>query len=254
MGPVVVDVGNTRVKWGLCSSAQVWSIASLPPDDTQAWQQQWHEWKLQRPQEWIVSGVHPQRRDALVAWLQERSDEVLVLASYKLLPIRVELPDPEKVGIDRLLNAVAANRRRQENVAAILVDAGSAVTVDYVDGSGAFRGGAIFPGFRVMAQGLHEHTAQLPVVAMDEGVLPPGTSTTHAIQAGVYHAVLGGIERLIVEYQHRFPAVFEIFLTGGDAKLFSARLHHPVHYWPEMTLEGILHSRPNVPPKSRARE
>lgn len=242
-GPIVVDVGNSRIKWGLCSSELVWSTASLPPDDADAWQKQWHEWKLQRTQEWIVAGVHPARRDALVAWLKGRADSVRVLASSKQLPITIELEHADKVGIDRLLNAVAANRRRQEHVAAILIDAGSAVTVDYLDGNGAFRGGTIFPGFRLMARALHEYTALLPIVDMDEGALPPGTTTVHAIQAGVFNAVLGGIERLIVEYQHRYPTAFEIYLTGGDAKALAPRLRHSVHVWPEMTLEGILHSR-----------
>jgi type III pantothenate kinase len=242
-GPIVVDVGNSRIKWGLCSSELVWSVASLPPDEVVAWQKQWQEWKLQRTQEWILTGVHPARRDALAAWLKGRADNVRVVTSAAQLPIQVELPHPDKVGIDRLLNAVAANRRRQENVAAILIDAGSAVTVDYVDGAGVFRGGTIFPGFRLMAQALHEHTALLPVVPLDEAALPPGASTVQAIQAGVLHAVVGGVERLISEYQHRFPAVFEIFLTGGDAKALIPKLRHPVHHWPEMTLEGILHSR-----------
>jgi len=160
------------------------------------------------------------------------------------VPLTVELEHPDKVGIDRLLNAVAANRRRQEHVAAILIDAGSAVTVDYLDGNGAFRGGTIFPGFRLMAQALHEYTALLPIVEIDESVTLPGTSTAHAIQAGVYNAVLGGIERLIVEYQHRYPTAFEIYLTGGDAKALAPKLRHSAHLWPEMTLEGILHSRP----------
>lgn len=242
-GPIVVDVGNTRIKWGLCSSELVWSTVSLPPDDADAWLKQWHEWKLQGTQEWIVAGVHPARRDALVAWLKGRADSVRVLSSAKQLSLTVELEHPDKVGIDRLLNAVAANRRRQEHVAAILIDAGSAVTVDYLDGNGAFRGGTIFPGFRLMAKALHEHTALLPIVEIDESVLPPGTSTTHAIQAGVYHAVLGGIERLIAEYQHRYPTAFEIYLTGGDAKALAPRLRHSAQLWPEMTLEGILHSR-----------
>jgi type III pantothenate kinase len=244
MGPIVVDVGNTRIKWGLCSSAQVWSVAPLPPDDQQAWQGQWQEWKLQREQPWIVSGVHPARRDALVAWLRERADAVHVLQSAKEAPIQVDVEHPDKVGIDRLLNAVAANLRRQDNVAAILIDAGSAVTVDYVDASGVFRGGAILPGFRLMAKALHDYTALLPVAEIDEPVLPPGTSSLSAIKTGVYHAVLGGIEQLILEYQHRFPTAFEVFLTGGDAQLLVNRLRHPVHFWPEMTLEGILHSRP----------
>jgi type III pantothenate kinase len=243
-GPIVVDVGNTRIKWGLCSSDLVWSLASLPPDDVDAWNKQIHEWKLSSSQEWIVSGVHPGRRDALVAWLHKHSKAVHVLTSGTQLPIEVQVDNPEQVGIDRLLNAVAANRRRQENVAAILIDAGSAVTVDYVDGNGVFRGGAIFPGFRLMAQALHDCTALLPLVKMDEAVLPPGTSTVTAIQTGVYHAVLGGIERLIVAYQHRYPIPFEVFLTGGDAKHLAPRLHHHAHLWPEMTLEGILHSRP----------
>ena len=242
-GPIVVDVGNTRIKWGLCSSEQVWSVAALA-DDPDAWLMQWHAWKLQRDQEWIVSGVHPARRDRLVTWLKEHSDSVHVLTSNEQLPIEVEVEQPEKVGMDRLLNGVAANRRRQENVAAILIDAGSAVTVDYLDGSGVFRGGAIFPGFRLMAQALHDHTALLPVVEIDEAATLPGRSTIQAIQAGVYHAVLGGIEHLINAYQHRHPTAFEVFLTGGDAQHLAAKLHHPVHLWPEMTLEGILHSRP----------
>jgi type III pantothenate kinase len=242
-GPIVVDVGNSRIKWGLCSSEQVWSVAALPPDDADAWHEQWRQWKLERTQEWVVSGVHPARRDALVAWLRERSDSVRVLASYKELPLKVEVEVPEKVGIDRLLNAVGANRRRQENVAAILIDAGSAVTVDYLDGKGAFKGGAIFPGFGLMAKALHDYTALLPVITPDDNALPPGTSTTEAMQAGILHAVVGGIERLIAAYQQRFPIAFEIFLTGGDAEVVAAKLHRPLHVWPEMTLDGILHAR-----------
>ena len=243
-GPVVVDVGNTRIKWGLCSSEQVWSYVALPSDDADAWEKQWREWKLEPHQSWIVSGVHPGRRDAMIGWLKERSESVNLLDSHKKLPLEVVVDPPESVGIDRLLNAVAANRRRPANVAAILIDAGSAVTVDYVDSLGAFRGGAIFPGFRLMAQALHDYTALLPMLEMDPALLPPGVNTMQAIQAGVLHAVLGGIERLIVEYAHRFPTAFEIFLTGGDAEPLSIKLHRQHQLWPEMTLEGILHSRP----------
>ena len=246
-GPVVVDVGNTRIKWGLCSSEQVWSFVALPSDDAAAWQKQWLEWKLEPQQSWIVSGVHPARRDALVAWLKDRSEAVTLLTSHKQLPIEVLVDHAESVGIDRLLNAVAANRRRPANVAAIVIDAGSAVTVDYVDSLGVFRGGAIFPGFRLMAHALHDYTALLPIVELDESALPPGLNTIPAIQAGVLHAVLGGIERLIVEYSHRFPTAFEIFLTGGDAEHLSIKLHRQHQLWPEMTLEGILHARPKVP-------
>jgi type III pantothenate kinase len=243
-GPIVVDVGNSRIKWGLCSSALVWSTVSLPPDDPADWDRQWKDWKLQRAQEWIVTGVNPTRRDTLTTWLKDRADTVTEVSSAAQLPLVVDLEQPDKVGVDRLLNAVAANLRRQDNVAAILIDAGSAVTVDYVDGKGVFKGGTIFPGFRLMANALHDYTAQLPIVELDDAAAPPGTSTIHAMQAGIFFAVAGGIERLISEYQHRYPTAFEVFLTGGDAKVLAHRLRHPVHHWPEMTLEGILHSRP----------
>jgi len=243
-GPIVVDVGNSRIKWGLCSSELVWSTVSLPPDDPADWDRQWKEWKLQRTQEWIVTSVHPTRRDTLITWLKARADRVRELSSPAQLPLVVDFEHPEKVGVDRLLNAVAANLRRQENVAAIVIDAGTAVTVDYVDGKGVFKGGAIFPGFPLMACALHDYTAALPTVELDDTVLPPGTSTIAAMQAGIFFAVAGGIERLISEYQHRYSTAFEIFLTGGDAKILAHRLRHPVHHWPEMTLEGILHSLP----------
>ena len=82
------------------------------------------------------------------------------------LPLRVELEKPDHVGIDRLLDAVAVNSRRAPGVPAVIIDAGSAVTVDLVDGAGAFRGGAILPGLRLMAKSLHDYTALLPLIEL----------------------------------------------------------------------------------------
>ena len=101
---------------------------------------------------WVVAGVAPQRRDGLCDWLRKNQQQVRLLDSYRRLPLEVKLPEPDKVGIDRLLNAVAANTRRPPGESVILVDAGTAVTVDWLDETGAFRGGAIFPGAALMAQ------------------------------------------------------------------------------------------------------
>lgn len=242
-GPLVVDVGNTRIKWGRCAHEKVTESASLPPDEAEAWRAQWETWHVARDQPWIVSGVHPQRRDVLVAWLRERCDQVHVLTSFRQVPIEIEVDAPERVGIDRLLNAAAVNQRRRAGAAAVVIDAGSAVTVDYVDGAGVFRGGAIFPGLRLMAKALHDYTALLPMIAVTGAADAPGKSTEEAIRAGVYHAVLGGIERLIGEYR-RSGGALDVFLTGGDAKLLTAGMLAPVQVWPEMTLEGILLSKP----------
>src|SRR5437763_574301 len=164
---VIVDVGNARIKWGLCGAAAVTAVAALPPDDPAAWQGQLDAWRLAGPLRWTVSGVHPARRQRLADWLVARGDVVDVVASPERLPLRTALPQPEKAGIDRLLNAVAVNGRRRPAAAAVIVDAGSAVTVDLVEGHGVFQGGAILPGLRLMARALHDYTALLPVVQIE---------------------------------------------------------------------------------------
>jgi type III pantothenate kinase len=220
--------------------------AALPADDVAAWRGQIEAWGLTGPLRWIVSGVHPARRDSLMSWLQGRGDFVHVVTNARQLPLEVKVEHPDRVGIDRLLNAVAANRRRPAQTPAIIVDAGSAITVDWVDANGAFRGGAILPGMRLMAQALHDHTALLPLVEVPRSAPPlPGTSTVTAIEAGVFWAAAGAIRVLIEQFlrlDERVDAAetTPVFLTGGDALLLSGCLAHVTIPWPSMTLEGIL--------------
>src|SRR5712692_3768375 len=166
---LVADVGNSRIKWGRCPRGAVIETVSLPPDDHLSWDQQYLIWGLSSRQTWAISGVHPERLERLVGWLKRRAGQVMTLASWQQLPLNLAVDFPSQVGMDRLLNAVAAKHRVQREVPIIIIDAGSAVTVDWVDETGAFRGGAIFPGFALMAQALHTYTALLPQV----GVPPP---------------------------------------------------------------------------------
>src|SRR5207244_9869901 len=142
--------------------------------------------------------------DRLADWLRQRGEQVQVLSSAQQVPLPVRVERPESVGIDRLLNAVAASRRLQRGGAAVIVDAGSAVTDDWLDESGAFAGGAIFPGLRLMAAALHDYTALLPQVEVREPNPPlPGASTRAAMEAGIFWAVAGGIRALVGEMAAR---------------------------------------------------
>lgn len=243
-GLIVVDVGNSRIKWGRCEGGRVAEVAPLPPDSVNAWQQQLDSWPGAAACAWVVSGVHPQRRDALIAWLRSRVAGVQVIDSYQQLPLAVRVDTPEKVGIDRLLNAVAANTRRPSTSPAVIVDAGSAVTVDLVYGDGAFRGGAIFPGLRLMARALHDHTALLPLVDFEQVEQAPASSTVAAIRAGIFSAVRGGIWELVCRYVECADAndAMPVYVTGGDAAFLVAADPDLGELWPEMTLHGILHS------------
>ncbi len=240
---VVVDIGNTRIKWGLCSPAGVVALASLPPDDAAAWARQRDAWKLGRGAAWAVAGVHPPRSEALARWLRERGDSVQIVDRARLLPLRVAVPEPDKVGIDRLLDAVAVNRLRRPNQAAIIVDAGSAVTIDYVDPSGAFCGGAIAPGLRLMSQALHDYTALLPLVDIDQAPVPVGKDTRAAMSAGIYWYAVGGVHALLEQQQRATSTQAQVFVTGGDGALIAESLRQygwEIHLQPTLTLDGIF--------------
>ena len=239
---VVVDVGNTRIKWGCCSETGVTAMASLPADDPHAWQKQLEDWRLPPAQPWAVSGVHPSRREMLIGWLRERGAAVCVIDSWTQLRLKMQVDRPERVGLDRLFNILAARSRLTAGTAALVIDAGTAITVNWLDESHTFRGGAILPGLSMMARALHECTAQLPRVELPAGPPTfPGTSTLSAMQAGMFWAAAGGVQALRQQFENSLSPALprEIFLTGGDALLLASVLPGSRPPWPEMTLEGI---------------
>jgi type III pantothenate kinase len=237
---LVVDVGNTRIKWGRCAGGRLIDTVSLPADAPESWREQLTRWGLVGPLCWAVASVHPRRCDTLAAWARQRGDTVEVLDAWQRLPLRVLVEHPQRVGIDRLLDAVAANSRRRPGVRAVIIDAGSAVTVDCLDERGAFVGGAILPGLRLMAMALHEHTALLPLIDVPASPPPlPGTSTPEAMAAGVFWAVAGGTQALIREMAAQAGTPPDVFLTGGDGPSLQPVLGPDVQLWPAMTLEGI---------------
>jgi type III pantothenate kinase len=233
-------VGNSRIKWGRCAPGRVAATASLPPEDPAAWQRQADAWGLPRPATWVVTGVHPARGQALAGWLQARGDRVHLWTDVGALPLRIALERPDQVGIDRLLNGVAGLTKRMPGEPVVIVDAGSAVTVDWLDAAGAFQGGAIFPGFRLMAQALHSYTALLPLIEIkDPEPVLPGADTFKAMEAGIFWAVVGGV-RLMIERLARLDRTPpRVFLTGGNGPALSSFLDRPNHVWSAMTLEGV---------------
>lgn len=232
---IVVDIGNTRVKWGYCAADRIVERMALPADDESAWDAQAAAWNV-TSSEFVIASVQPVTRERFVRWLDAHRRSHRVIQRHEQIPIETAVDNPDHVGVDRLLDAVAANSRRGGGQRALFVDAGSAITVNLVDETGVFRGGAISPGLRLMTQSLREHTALLPAVEIHERLSPPGTTTVAAIASGVFHAAVGGIDRLLAEMNCDGAAVF---ITGGDAALLGPHLKTPAEIWPEMTLEGL---------------
>lgn len=226
----VADVGNSRIKIGRCDDAAVRDAASLAPDEPLPFDSPMGA-------TWAVAGVQLARRDDFVARLRERGQVVRTFADYRELPLRVAVDAPEKVGIDRLLNAVGVRGRVPDGTACIVVSVGTAVTLDLIDATGTFCGGAIFPGFRLMALALHQQTSQLPLVEAFELPLP-GRDTQSAIGGGIRAAIFGGIERVIDQYA-AVAATVRVFLAGGDAGLVGPLRHPVISVGPFLVLEGL---------------
>jgi type III pantothenate kinase len=264
---IVVDIGNTRLKWGLIDPGQaaLVHLESLP-DDPAAWQRAIEQWRIlpafasiKGPIQWVVASVNPERTERLFAWINERGDYFLHLRYAAQLPLKVEVEHPDRVGIDRLLNAVAVAATEAPGRPSVLIDAGSAVTVDWLSESHVYGGGSIFPGMDLMAEALHRYTALLPRISLSPPMPElPARSTPTAMQAGIFLAVIGGIREAVRLYGERSAVAPRIYFSGGQAPLLAQVMGLPgprsmtppwneCRLWPEQTLVGILHSALALP-------
>jgi type III pantothenate kinase len=222
------------------------STLALPARD---WDEQLlREWFTNAPpgtESWIAS-VNRSAAAQLVESIRSiNSAATLRMLSHSDLPIAVAVKEPNKVGIDRLAAAAAANRLRDPARAAIVVHVGTAIVVDLVGADGGFCGGAILPGIAMSARALHELTDLLPQSPMQNLGEPPaalGTSTLEAIHSGLYWGAIGAMRELATRLSASTAASgakVEVFLTGGAAPSVAGQLGPDVRYIEHLVLSGI---------------
>ncbi len=239
---VAISVGNTRTQAGLFVDGALVETARLGNDQLAALVEQIVEW-WQRiadtPAAAVLASVNDAIADQIDSLLKDQlSTDVYRIGTDLPAPIGREL-DPETItGVDRLLNAAAAYDTVQQ--ACVVVDVGTAVTVDFVDGEGTFHGGAIAPGARMQLRALHEYTSNLPDL---EFVAPKkeafGKSTAEAMYQGVFHGIRGLVWRLVEQYAERYGAFPLVIATGGDAEVLFRNDELVDRIVPDLTLLGI---------------
>jgi type III pantothenate kinase len=243
-------VGNNRIKCGLFSGE---TAGGLPePDATLALTGASDEFDrlgtllegvAGQVVSWWIGSVNRPRATRLIEWVRSHRplDGIRLLAAGDL-PLRVVLERPDMVGIDRLLDAVAANQLRRADHAAVTIDVGSAITVDLVSAEGVFLGGSILPGIAMSARALHTFTDLLPLVDMAELLTPPpalGTSTVAAMRSGLFWGAVGAIRQLIGELAGENLERTDVFLTGGAGPAVAELLGRSARHVPHLTLAGI---------------
>lgn len=240
---IAINVGNTRTHLGRFSDGELQEAVHFECDDfTPILQKIVGWWKeiAEKPQASIVlASVNESESRRLTSAVKDQLSVNVYRAGDDLpVPIGRQL-DPETItGIDRLLNAAAAYDLFKQ--ACVVVDVGTAITIDFIDGEGTFQGGAIAPGARLQLQSLHDHTSALPEI---EFAAPNGEafgrSTSQAMLQGVFHGIRGMVWKLIERYAEDYGAFPTIIATGGDADLIFKNDELIDQIVPDLTLQGI---------------
>lgn len=221
---LVIDVGNSNTVWGVYEGERLlhhWRSETRTSRTTDEWGLQLMGFfqlaglRAQDVQGVAISNVVPPTAHAVETMCRRYLDctPLVVTAQSAGMPIRY--PRPDEVGADRLVDCVAAYRKYPQ--ALIVVDFGTATTLDYVDAEGAYWGGPIAPGLGIANDALFAQTSKLPSVPIrrTEQLLP--RTTVEAIQSGVFHGYVGLVDHLVQSLAKEVKTNPLVVATGGFA-------------------------------------
>ena len=234
---LVIDCGNTRAKWGLhrgfARPGDGWrTLGSLPIGELGRLESEWQSF----PQPRAIAIAHVagsatrerlamalRRFEARPIWVSARASQCGVTNGYT---------DPAQLGADRWAALIGARQIHRGPV--LVVNAGTATTVDVLSSSGLFRGGLILPGPELMKESLATGTAGLPLARGEFAELP--RNTADAIETGCLLAQVGAIERM----HGRLEPGALCLVSGGSALRIAGRLNIPARVVENLVLEGLV--------------
>ncbi|MFW6244914.1 MAG: type III pantothenate kinase [Fibrobacterota bacterium] len=155
------------------------------------------------------------------------------------LPVTFHYQNPESLGSDRVADCLACNRLfKGENC--IIIDSGTAITIDFLREGKVFEGGAILAGIGLQLKALHKNTDVLPLPQLAENIVPalPGKSTVQGITSGVLYATAGAVERCVREYKKKYGPDILTIATGGGWPFTEKLVDFEYVHLPELTLIG----------------
>lgn len=226
---LAIDVGNSRINCGLFNGRRLlrqWSFsASAIPRNF---------YPRKKVRAAVIGSVVPRVTEILKKRL---AVSTLLVNSRMDLGLKIKYKNPRQVGADRLANAVAA--RCIYGAPALVVDFGTATTIDVISRRGDYLGGLIMPGLEMARQALRNNTALLPLVPLKRRRRALGRTTREAIQAGLYFGFQGMVKAALVRLKKelRFPAKTVIIATGGYAGFLASGVFKRIDS--ALTLKGL---------------
>ena len=240
---MVINVGNTRLAVGVFEAGELRNVIRVLLSDRAAvaetLRKAWEEIGDREDAAVAGAGVNPAGMEPVEHAVSELTGGKRVewVGRELDLPMRVLTDAPADTGVDRICNMAAAFEQMEKGC--VVVDAGTAITINCCNDVGEFLGGAIAPGVAMQLEALHDKTARLPRVelAFPQGVF--GRTTAEAIRQGVFYGIRGMVRELVENYATELGQWPELIATGGDAALLfdGWELVHAIS--PDLTLYGI---------------
>ncbi len=238
---LLIDIGNTHVHVGVADGQRIarcreFSTGKLTIAELIAGLKSAGEG---RPKGAVLCSVVPEQTPSIqVALKQAFGFFATELTHESLKGVGVNYPRPDTIGPDRLANAIAA--RRHFGAPSVVVDFGTAVTFDVIDGHGDYAGGIIAPGLAAMTDYLHEKTALLPRIEIEETRSVIGKSTREAMLIGAVNGYRGLVRELLrgLAEELKTPSL-PVVATGGYAELIARGVDAIGVVDPNLTLEGL---------------
>ena len=233
---VLIDIGNTRIKW--CTEkdgrlSKVQALSYKQTDIATELKQQWSD--LEEPTVLAVSSVAAEQVLLHITEIAKnnwpKSHLLVAKSSAYACSVSNAYQQPEKLGIDRWLGLLALHHYYPGN--SCIVDCGTAITIDFIDEKGLHLGGVISPGLQLMRQSLLMGTEDLLLIEQED-LQGLANNTESAICAGTLYATSGLIEKVVKNNPDG-----AIILTGGDATLLSKYLGFKLLVDPDFILKGL---------------
>lgn len=244
---LLVDLGNTRLKWAVAGAA-AWQPAAAAVRDRaidELLDEVWGE--LPAPSAVVVVSVAPEAtNDALARWVRRRWQLAVhrVRSQVEQLGVVNRYREPASLGADRWVALIGA-RSEFPDSACCVVDCGTAVTVDALTARGEFVGGVILPGLALSRRSLTSGTAGIRAVEGNETSCL-ARSTADAVAAGTLYGLAGAIERVYAEFERALGEPLKLLVTGGDADRIAACLRPPARRLPDLILRGLERIAPSL--------
>jgi type III pantothenate kinase len=189
----------------------------------------------QQPRASILCSV-VNHEEGIEGMLAERTHFVK-LTSKTQLPIMNAYFSSDTLGMDRLA-AVAGAYAAHPDKNNLVVVLGTCVTYNFITKNGAFRGGAISPGFQMRLDAMHQFTDGLPQVPQEGPTLLLGYDTATCMRSGVVFGIAAEIDGMVEDFKQEYGE-FNAVLTGGDAPLFARHIKSGIFADPQITLKGL---------------